>query len=156
MQPVLQYVLWVTIIKEYNDALKAQIDKIDPYVQSVLYTCSYGRSGREAGEGLRHWKKVFFTNSGTEAIEGAHQSWHVSMLWTRDTVTTDHEIIAMNHSFHGRSLGALSVTGNPHYQEAFKPLIGKRTCLQSITIWRALNLRSHDKTCAIITGDCTG
>ncbi len=36
----------------------------------------------------------------------------------------NHEIIAMEHSFHGRTFGALSVTGNAHYREAFEPMIG--------------------------------
>ncbi|MCF0146594.1 MAG: aspartate aminotransferase family protein [Eubacterium sp.] len=66
--------------------------------------------------------KVFFTNSGTEAIEGAIKAAR-KYAWMKDG-STDHEIIAMRRSFHGRSLGALSVTGNDHYQEPFKPLIG--------------------------------
>ena len=66
--------------------------------------------------------KVFFTNSGTEAIEGAIKVAR-KYAWLKDG-SNDHEIIAMQHSFHGRSLGALAVTGNAHYQEPFKPLIG--------------------------------
>ena len=66
--------------------------------------------------------KVFFTNSGTEAIEGAIKAAR-KYAYLKDG-TTDHEIIAMKHSFHGRSMGALSVTGNDHYQEPFKPMIG--------------------------------
>ena len=54
-------------------------------------------------------EKVFFTNSGTEAVEGALK------IAKRYAFNRDghggHEIIAMRHSFHGRSLGALSVTG---------------------------------------------
>ena len=79
--------------------------------------------------------KVFFTNSGTEAIEGALKIAKSATTitssmkpWGRPTAARtraghDREIIAMDHSFHGRSLGALSVTGNAHYQEPFKPLI---------------------------------
>ncbi len=62
-------------------------------------------------------KKVFFTNSGTEAIEGA-----LKAARNMHIVETDMQImkiIAMNHSFHGRSIGALSVTGTAHYQRAF-------------------------------------
>ena len=66
-------------------------------------------------------EKVFFTNSGTEAIEGALK---VAKRYAHNKgMGTDYEIIAMKHSFHGRSLGALSVTGNDHYQEPFAPLI---------------------------------
>lgn len=59
------------------------------------------------------------------------------------------EIIAMNHSFHGRSLGALSVTGNAHYQEPFKPLVpGIRFAdFNDLDSVKAL---INDKTCAVI------
>ena len=66
--------------------------------------------------------RVFFTNSGTEAIEGAIKLVR-KYAYNKDG-RTDHEIIAMKHSFHGRSMGALSVTGNDAYQAPFKPLIG--------------------------------
>ena len=65
--------------------------------------------------------RIFFTNSGTEAIEGAIKAAK-KYAFTRDG-HAGHEIIAMNHSFHGRSIGALSVTGNAHYQEPFEPLM---------------------------------
>ena len=67
-------------------------------------------------------KKVFFTNSGAEAIEGAIKVAR-KYAFKKDG-STDHEIIAMDHSFHGRTMGALSVTGNFHYREAFQPGIG--------------------------------
>jgi acetylornithine/N-succinyldiaminopimelate aminotransferase len=91
--------------------------------------------------------RVFFTNSGTEAIEGAIKLAR-KYAYLKDG-STDHEIIAMNHSFHGRSMGALSVTGNPKYQEAFKPLIGgiKFAEFNDIESVKAL---INDKTCAII------
>ena len=66
--------------------------------------------------------KAFFTNSGTEAIEGALKAAK-KYAYVRDG-HADHEIIAMNHSFHGRSIGALSVTGTAHYREPFEPLMG--------------------------------
>ena len=91
--------------------------------------------------------KAFFTNSGTEAIEGALKLAK-KYAYLRDG-STDHEIIAMEHSFHGRSMGALSVTGNAHYREAFGPLI------PGIRFAEYNNLESvkalvNDKTCAII------
>ena len=91
---------------EYNDALKAQIDK-------VIHTSNYYYNV-PAVEAARHLKKVsrmdrvFFTNSGAEAIEGAIKAAR-KYAYLKDG-TTDHEIIAMNHSFHGRTMGALSVT----------------------------------------------
>ena len=131
--------------KEYNDALKNQIDKL--IHTSNLY---YNVPAVEAAKKIVNTTKldrVFFTNSGTEAIEGAIKLAR-KYAYLKDG-STDHEIIAMEHSFHGRSLGALSVTGNSHYQEPFKPLIGgvkfaKFNDLESV---KAL---VNEKTCAII------
>ena len=98
--------------KEYNDALKNQIDKL--IHTSNLY---YNVPAVEAAKKIVNTTKldrVFFTNSGTEAIEGAIKLAR-KYAYLKDG-STDHEIIAMEHSFHGRSLGALSVTGNSHYQ----------------------------------------
>ena len=91
--------------------------------------------------------KVFFTNSGTEAIEGAIKVAR-KYAYLKDG-GTDHEIIAMKHSFHGRSMGALSVTGNSHYQEPFKPLIGgiRFADFNDLDSVKALINR---KTCAVI------
>ncbi|MDY4669535.1 MAG: aspartate aminotransferase family protein [Oliverpabstia sp.] len=130
---------------EYSKALKEQIDKI--LHTSNLY---YNVPMTEAAEKLvkaTGLSKVFFTNSGTEAVEGAIKVAR-KYAYLKDG-STDHEIIAMEHSFHGRSLGALSVTGNPHYQEPFKPLIG------GIRFARFNDLESvkaqiTEKTCAII------
>ena len=92
-------------------------------------------------------EKVFFTNSGTEAIEGALK---VAKRYAHNKgMGTDYEIIAMKHSFHGRSLGALSVTGNDHYQEPFAPLIpGIRFAeFNDLDSVKAL---FNEKTCAVI------
>ena len=131
--------------RKYNDALKDQIDKL--MHTSNLY---YNLPIMEAAEKILKVSKmdrVFFTNSGTEAIEGAIKAAK-KYAYTRDG-HTDHEIIAMNHSFHGRSLGALSVTGNKHYQEPFEPLLGgirfaDFNDLESVTA------QLTDKTCAIL------
>ena len=91
--------------------------------------------------------RVFFTNSGTEAIEGAIKAAK-KYAFTRDG-HAGHEIIAMKHSFHGRSIGALSVTGNAHYQEPFEPLMPgvKFADYNDLESVKAL---VTDKTCAII------
>ena len=104
----------------YDEALKAQIDKL--MHTSNLY---YNEPAAEAADKLVRMSgmsRVFFTNSGTEAIEGAIKAAR-KYAWLKDG-RNDHEIIAMNHSFHGRSMGALSVTGNEKYQAPFRPLIG--------------------------------
>ncbi len=106
--------------KEYNDALKNQIDK-------VLHTSNlfYNVPAIEAGTKLTKasgMDRVFFTSSGTEAIEGAIKL--ARKYYCKKKNHADSEIISMNQSFHGRSMGALSVTGQPKYREAFEPLIG--------------------------------
>lgn len=129
----------------YEDALKEQIGKI--IHTSNLY---YNVPLMEAAEKIikvSGMDKVFFTNSGTEAIEGAIKAAR-KYAYMKDGCT-DHEIIAMNHSFHGRSIGALSVTGNPHYQEAFKPLMGG-VKFADFNDLESVKSQVNDRTCAII------
>ena len=129
--------------RKYNDALKDQIDKL--MHTSNLY---YNLPIMEAAEKILKVSKmdrVFFTNSGTEAIEGAIKA---AKKYTRDG-HTDHEIIAMNHSFHGRSLGALSVTGNKHYQEPFEPLLGGIR-FADFNDLESVKAQLTDRTCAIL------
>ena len=91
--------------------------------------------------------RIFFTNSGTEAIEGAIKAAK-KYAFTRDG-HAGHEIIAMNHSFHGRSIGALSVTGNAHYQEPFEPLM-PGVKFADFNDLESVKAQVTDKTCAII------
>lgn len=129
----------------YNEALKNQINKL--LHTSNLY---YNVPMTEAAEKLLKasgLSKVFFTNSGTEAIEGAIKAAR-KYAWLKDK-STDHEIIAMKHSFHGRSMGALSVTGNSHYQEPFKPLIGGIK-FADFNDLESVKAQITEKTCAII------
>lgn len=131
--------------REFDEALKGQVDKL-------LHTSNlfYNVPAVEAGELIlkaSDMDKVFFTNSGTEAIEGALKIAR-RYAYNKDK-SHDHEIIAMNHSFHGRSLGALSVTGNDHYQEPFKPLIpGIR--FAEYNDLNSVKALMNDKTCAVI------
>ena len=104
--------------KRYKNALKAQIDKLI-HTSNLFYhePGSVAAAKLREATGLPH---VFFTNSGTEAVEG---SLKLAKKFANSEGKKDYDIIAMNHSFHGRSLGALSVTGNDHYREPFEPLI---------------------------------
>lgn len=105
--------------KAYNDALKAQIDKV-LHVSNYFYTVPMADAAEKLVK-ASGMDKVFFTNSGAEAIEGAIKlARKYAYLNKKGTMP---EIIAMNHSFHGRTLGALSVTGNKKYQEPFEPLL---------------------------------
>ena len=65
--------------------------------------------------------QVFFTNSGTEATEGALKL--ARKYYYEKHGKADSEIISLKHSFHGRSTGSVTLTGNPNYQTAFGPLI---------------------------------
>lgn len=129
----------------YNAALKDQIDKII-HTSNLYYNEPMAEAARKLAE-ASGMDKVFFTNSGTEAIEGAIKVAR-KYAYLKDG-GTDHEIIAMKHSFHGRSMGALSVTGNSHYQEPFKPLIGgiRFADFNDLDSVKALINR---KTCAVI------
>ena len=129
----------------YNQTLKDQIDRL--IHTSNLY---YNEPMADAAEKLvkaSGMDKVFFTNSGTEAIEGALKAAR-KYAYLRDG-HNDHEIIAMNHSFHGRSMGALSVTGNTHYQDPFRPLIGGIR-FADFNDLESVKAQVTEKTCAII------
>ncbi len=130
---------------EFNEALKDQVDKL-------LHTSNlfYNAPAVDAGELILKasgMDRVFFTNSGTEAVEGALKIAR-RYAYNKDG-GHDHEIIAMNHSFHGRSFGALSVTGNDHYQEPFKPLLPGIKFADFNDLDSVKALINH-KTCAII------
>lgn len=131
--------------KAYNDAIKAQVDKL-------LHTSNYYYNvpAIEAAKKLKKisgMDRVFFTNSGAEAIEGAIKTAR-KYAFLKDG-STDHEIIAMEHSFHGRTMGALSVTGNPHYREAFEPMIGNIK-FAKMNDFDSVLANVTDKTCAIL------
>lgn len=131
--------------KKFNEALNDQISNL-VHTSNLFYNEPATNAGSKLvkATGL---KRVFFTNSGTEAIEGAIKLAR-KYAYNKDN-STDHEIIAMNHSFHGRSMGALSVTGNVKYQEAFKPLIGGVKFANYNDI-ESVKANITDKTCAII------
>ena len=132
----------------YDDALKAQIDKLTHI--SNLY---YNEPMSEAGEKLikaSGLAKAFFTNSGTEAIEGALKAARKYAYTKYGKEAQRYEIIAMNHSFHGRSMGALSVTGTEHYREPFEPLIGG-VKFADFNDLESVKAQITDRTCAIIT-----
>ncbi len=131
--------------EEYNDALKEQIDKI-------IHTSNYyyNLPAIEAATKLKEvsgMDRVFFTNSGAEAVEGAVKTAR-KYAFLKDG-RTDHEIIAMHHSFHGRTMGALSVTGNPHYREAFEPMIG-HIRFADLNDFDSVLEQVTDRTCAIL------
>ena len=131
--------------KAYNDALKEQVDKL-------IHTSNYFYNvpAVEAAKKLKKasgMDRVFFTNSGAEAVEGALKA-AIKYAYLKDGAH-DHEIIAMEHSFHGRTMGALSVTGNPKYREPFEPLAGI-VKFAKFNDFASVEALVNDKTCAII------
>lgn len=130
--------------KRYNDALKAQIDKL-------IHTSNlfYHEPGAVAGQKLRDSSglpHVFFTNSGTEAVEGALK---LAKKHANKAGKNDYNIIAMEHSFHGRSLGSLSVTGKVQYREPFEPLL-PNICFADYNNLASVEALMNDNTAAVI------
>ncbi len=137
--------------KEYNDALKSQVDKL--LHTSNLY---YHKPLIDAAKALTRVSKldcVFFTNSGAEAIEGAIKTAK-KYAYLRDGFA-GHEVIAMEHSFHGRTVGALSVTGTDHYREPFYPLMDGVKFAKFNDLKSVENL-VNEKTCAVIMESVQG
>lgn len=131
--------------REYTEALKDQIDRLT-HISNLYYTVPMMEAAEKVvkASGLA---KVFFTNSGAEAIEGALKAAK-KYAYERDQ-KADHEIIAMEHSFHGRTMGALSVTGNEKYQAPFRPLIpGVRFAVYNDL--DSVKAQITEKTCAVI------
>lgn len=105
--------------EKYNQGLKEQVDKLI-HTSNYFYSVPMAEAAKKLVK-ASGMKKVFFCNSGTEAIEGAIK---IARKFGRiEKKIEKSQLIAMNHSFHGRSTGALAVTGNPKYQESFKPLM---------------------------------
>ena len=130
--------------EELNEALKAQIDKLC-HTSNLFYHESCGEAAKELNR-VSGMDRVFFTNSGTEANEGALKA---ARRYAFTKKTGRYEFIAMEDSFHGRSFGAVSVTGHDSYREPFEPVLpgvkfAKFNDLDSV---KAL---VSDKTCAII------
>ncbi len=131
--------------EEYGAAVKAQVDKL-LHISNLYYNEPVAEAAKLLTEAAG-MERVFFTNSGTEAVEGAVKAAK-KYAYLRDG-HAGHEIIAMNHSFHGRSLGALSVTGNAHYREPFEPLLpGVR--FAEFNQLESVKALINERTCAII------
>ncbi|WP_177214704.1 aspartate aminotransferase family protein [Anaeromicropila populeti] len=137
--------------QEFNQAIKEQIDKLI-HTSNLFYHVPLAEASKKLAEatGL---DQVFFTNSGTEAIEGAIKIARKYAYLKNPEKQT--EIISMNHSFHGRSLGALTVTGNQKYQEPFKPLIGG-VVYADFNNLDSVKEKVNDNTCAIIVETVQG
>lgn len=136
--------------KAYNEALKIQIDKLI-HTSNLYYNQNIAKAATNLAKACA-LSRVFFTNSGAEACEGAMK---VARKYAFNKGIKGGQFIAMKHSFHGRTLGALSLTANEKYRKPFKPLIcsvkfAEFNDIQSIK--KALN----EKTCAIFLESIQG
>ena len=131
--------------ESYTDALKEQVDKL-LHVSNLFYNEPTTEAAKKLLQ-VTGMDRVFFTNSGTEAIEGALKA---ARKYSYNKYGSErYEIIAMNHSFHGRSMGALSVTGTEKYRTPFEPLIGG-VKFADFNDFTSVKAAVTDKTCAIV------
>jgi len=130
--------------RELNTVLKEQIDKL-MHSSNLYYNTACGKAA-SALKRITRMDRVFFTNSGTEAIEGALKAAR-KYAWKKKTGRFQY--IAMQDSFHGRSMGALSVTEHEAYRIPFEPLIPGVGFAQFNHLDSVKKLVT-DKTCAII------
>lgn len=89
------------------------------HTSNLYYNEYQGRLAKRICE-ISGLDRVFFSNSGTESMEGALK---MIRAHGRKINPEKIEIISLENSFHGRSLGALSVTGQPKYRQDFEPLL---------------------------------
>lgn len=106
--------------KKFIDNMKIQVENL-LHTSNLFYTPQIAKAAEKLVE-FSGMSKVFFTNSGAEAIEGAIKT--IKKYAYEKKGKGNYEIIAFNHSFHGRTIGSLSVTGNKAYREPFEPLLG--------------------------------
>lgn len=128
----------------FTAALKNQVDKL-LHTSNLYYTAPVADAATKL-KAATQMDRVFFTNSGTEAIEGALKA---ARKYAYSNQSGKYEFIAMNHSFHGRSMGAVSVTGNAHYREPFEPLIGG-VKFADFNDLESVKAQITDRTCAIL------
>ena len=136
----------------YDEAVKAQVDKF-LHISNYFYNPPAISAGEKLLK-VSRMEKVFFTNSGTEAVEGALKIAR-RYAYNKNKDSRAYEIIAMDHSFHGRSMGALSVTGKEAYRAPFEPLIPgiKFATYNDLDSVKAL---VNEKTCGIIVEPIQG
>lgn len=129
---------------KYKEALKKQIDELT-HTSNLFYSVPVAKAAQSLKKATQ-MDRVFFTNSGTEAIEGALKA---ARKYAYTNGSGKYEFIAMNHSFHGRSMGAVAVTGNEHYRTPFEPLVGGVKFAEFNDL-DSVKAAVTDKTCAII------
>ncbi len=135
---------------EFNAKIKAQVDKL-LHTSNLYYNENIAQAAKHLAKasGL---DRVFFTNSGAESIEGAMK---VARKYAFNKGIKGGNFIAFKHSFHGRTLGALSLTANEKYQKPFKPLISG-VKFAKYNDFSSVERLVNEKTCAIILESVQG
>lgn len=135
---------------EFNAKIKAQVDKL-LHTSNLYYNENIAQAAKHLAKasGL---ERVFFTNSGAESIEGAMK---VARKYAFNKGIKGGNFIAFKHSFHGRTLGALSLTANEKYQKPFKPLISG-VKFAKYNDFSSVERLVNEKTCAIILENVQG
>ncbi len=131
--------------ERFERSLKEQIDK-GIHFSNYFYSEPLMRAAKGLAEAAG-MDKVFMANTGTEANEGALKLARKYAIM--HGYEERHEIISMEKAFHGRTLGALSVTGTEKYREPFNPLIGGVTFAQYNNL-ESVEKSMTDKTYAVI------
>lgn len=129
---------------KYKEALKQQIEQLT-HTSNLFYSVPVAKAAQHLKEAAQ-MDRIFFTNSGTEAIEGALKA---ARKYAYTKGSGKYEFIAMEHSFHGRSMGAVAVTGTEKYRTPFEPLIGG-VKFANFNDLESVKAQITDKTCAII------
>ena len=129
---------------KYVEALKSQVEQLT-HTSNLFYSIPGAKAANHLKKATQ-MDRVFFTNSGTEAVEGALKA---ARKYAYTKGTGRYEFVAMNHSFHGRSMGAVAVTGTEKYRIPFEPLVGgvKFAEFNDLDSVKAM---VTDKTCAIL------
>jgi acetylornithine aminotransferase/acetylornithine/N-succinyldiaminopimelate aminotransferase len=116
------------------------------HCSNLFYHPYQGSLARRLAE-ISGMSRVFFTNSGTEAIEGALK---IARAYAHKHGQADKSIIlTLKNSFHGRTLGALSITAQEKYQAPFRPLVPDVQILEHFTV-PALEKAFTRRICAVV------
>ncbi len=128
---------------EVINAIRHQVSKLI-HLPNNFYHIPQARLAKEIIYRVGFDAKVFFCNSGAEAVEGAIK---LTRIWGKKK--NKFQIITMENSFHGRTFGALTLTGQDVYQKGFDPLLPgvKRVKFNDFD---ALERAVDENTCAII------
>ncbi len=135
----------------FTKAVKKQVDLVH---MGLAYIVDPNRlEAAETMLAVSEFDQVFFCSTGAEAVEGALKT---ARKWATETKGTDsYEFIYMKNSFHGRTMGALSVIGQDHYREGFEPLLSG-THMAEFNNLESVKKLISSKTAAIIVEPVMG